>query len=129
MASDIETMKRPAAPSSWLSASNRGGPWGVSAVRSRRRAFDLNWRTSLSSQRPNDQGFCCSVFDDEKRSLEDWHKLYITAALTSVTLKESVRRGSQGKEFAGHMIGVIRKVNSKKAEGPGFVGRCPRQLD
>jgi len=32
---------------------------------------------------------CCSVFDEEKRSFEDWHKLYITAALTSVRLKES----------------------------------------
>jgi hypothetical protein len=52
-------------------------------------SFDLNCRTSLSSQRPNDQGLCCSVFDEEERSFEDWHKLYITEALTSVRLKES----------------------------------------
>jgi hypothetical protein len=31
-------------------------------------------------------------------------------------------------EFAGHMTGVIRKVNAK-AEGPGLMGRYPRQRD
>jgi hypothetical protein len=76
-------------------------------------SFDLNCRTSLSSQRPNDQGLCCSVFDEEKRSFEDWHKLYITAALTSVTLKESAQREVKEGEYAGHMIGLSRKVNAK----------------
>ncbi len=76
-------------------------------------SFDLNCRTSLSSQRPNDQGLCCSVFDEEKRSFEDWHKLYITAALTSVTLKESAQREVKEGKFAGHMIGLSRKVNAK----------------
>jgi len=55
-------------------------------------SFDLNCRTSLCSQRPNDKGLCCSVFDEKKQSFEDWHKPYITAVLTSVRLKESAQR-------------------------------------
>jgi hypothetical protein len=92
MASDIETMKRPRGSLQLVDRIEPRWALGRGGGSFRRKAFDLNWRTSLSSRRPNDQGFCCSVFDEEKRSVEDWHKLYITAALTSVTLKESVRR-------------------------------------
>jgi hypothetical protein len=68
-------------------------------------------------------------FHEEKRSFEDWHKLYITAAPTSDTLKNRPK-GRQGREFAGHMTGVIRKVNSKKPKDHrDSWGRCPRQLD
>jgi hypothetical protein len=34
-------------------------------------------------------------FDEEKRFFEDWHKVYITAALTSITLRESAKAKSK----------------------------------
>jgi hypothetical protein len=57
--------------------------------------------------------------------LEDWHKLYITAALTSVTLKESAedksRKGICRSYDRGYPQGEF-----KKAKGPGIRGGAVR---
>jgi hypothetical protein len=94
-----------------------------------KQGFDLNCRTSPSSQRLKDQGLCGSVFRRRKlihrRLAQTVHHSGADFGYVAGIDRRDVREG----EFAGHMIGVIRKVNSKSQRTGDWWGRHPRQLD